>query len=40
MSSYNTALEEVKSRIDIVDVISEYVSLKKTGQNWRGLCLF
>ncbi|MEF9425643.1 MAG: DNA primase [Candidatus Mariimomonas ferrooxydans] len=40
MSSYNTALEEIKSRIDIVDVISENVSLKKAGQNWRGLCPF
>ncbi len=40
MSSYNTALEEIKSRTDIVDLISEYVSLKKAGQNWRGLCPF
>ena len=33
-------LEEIKSRIDIVDFISHYVGLKKTGQNWKGLCPF
>jgi len=33
-------LEEIKSRTDIVDLISEYVQLKKTGQNWKGLCPF
>jgi DNA primase len=33
-------LEEIKSRIDIVDFISDYVSLKKSGQNFKGLCPF
>lgn len=33
-------LEEIKSRIDIVEFISEYVHLKKSGQNYRGLCPF
>jgi DNA primase len=33
-------LERVRSGIDIVELISEYVSLKKTGQNYMGLCPF
>jgi DNA primase len=33
-------LEEIKSRIDIVDFISDYVQLKKAGQNYKGLCPF
>ena len=33
-------LEEIKSRTDIVDFISQYVQLKKSGQNWKGLCPF
>ncbi len=33
-------LEEIKSGIDIVDFISDYVQLKKAGQNYKGLCPF
>ncbi len=33
-------LEDIKSRTDIVDLISEYVQLKRAGQNWKGLCPF
>jgi DNA primase len=33
-------LEEIKSKIDIVDFISDYVNLKKSGQNYKGLCPF
>lgn len=32
--------EEVKSRNDIVDVISEYVTLRRTGKNYQGRCPF
>ena len=33
-------LEEVRSRSDIVSIISDYVRLKKTGRNYTGLCPF
>jgi len=33
-------VEEVKSKTDIVSVISEYVNLKKAGRNYKGLCPF
>jgi len=33
-------LEEIKSKIDIVEFISDYVHLKKSGQNYKGLCPF
>ncbi|MGB9793028.1 MAG: CHC2 zinc finger domain-containing protein, partial [Thermacetogeniaceae bacterium] len=33
-------IEEVRSRVDIVEVISEHVVLKKTGKNYVGLCPF
>lgn len=33
-------LQQIRDRIDIVDVISRYVTLSKTGQNFKGLCPF
>lgn len=33
-------IEEVRERNDIVDVISNYVKLKRTGSNYVGLCPF
>jgi DNA primase len=34
------AVEEVKSRLNIEDIIGEYVELKRAGRNWRGLSPF
>src|SRR5438105_3167414 len=33
-------IEEIKNRVDIVDVISDFVSLKKSGQNYKALSPF
>ncbi|MFW6220888.1 MAG: DNA primase [Fibrobacterota bacterium] len=32
--------EEIRSRLDIVEVVGRYVSLKASGQNYKGLCPF
>ena len=33
-------IEEVRSRNDIVDIVSQYVKLKRSGSNYVGLCPF
>ncbi len=33
-------IEEIKSRANIVDLVSEYVTIKKAGKNYVGLCPF
>ena len=30
--------EEVKAAADIVEVVSDYVKLRRTGSNFQGLC--
>ena len=33
-------LEKIRSQVDIVDLISDYIPLKKSGSNYMGLCPF
>jgi DNA primase len=35
-----TAIEEVKARIDIVDLVSETVQLRRSGKSYTGFCPF
>ena len=35
-----SVIDEVKQRIDIIDVIGEYASLTKAGRTFRALCPF
>ncbi len=40
MSGYSDAIEEIKSRCNIVDVVGQVVTLKKAGSNYKGICPF
>ena len=40
MSDIKDIIEEVKSRCDIAHVISQYMSIKQSGSNFKGLCPF
>ena len=35
-----SVVDEIKTKLDIVDVISEYVALRKSGRNYTGFCPF
>ena len=37
---YSAAISQIKDKLDIVQVISEYVILKRAGRNYQGLCPF
>jgi len=36
----DSKIEEIKSRVDIVELAGEYLTLKKAGRNYLGLCPF
>ncbi len=33
-------LDEIRSRSDIVEIVGQFVRLKRAGENWKGLCPF
>ncbi|MGC8874382.1 MAG: DNA primase, partial [Chloroflexia bacterium] len=35
-----SAIEEIKARLDLVELVSEYVPLKTAGRNYKALCPF
>lgn len=35
-----TSIKEVKERLDLVETVSTYVNLKRSGQTYKGLCPF
>jgi len=35
-----SVIREVKQRVDVVELVSEYVTLQKAGRNFKGLCPF
>ena len=40
MDLYQSAKEEIKRAVDIVELIGQFVQLKRAGQNYMGLCPF
>ncbi|HAR96792.1 MAG TPA: DNA primase, partial [Deltaproteobacteria bacterium] len=36
----SSLLDEVLDRVDILDIVTQYVKLRKAGKNYLGLCPF
>ena len=39
MVSYQSAKDEIKRAADVVELIGQYVKLKKTGRNWYSVVI-
>jgi DNA primase len=33
-------LDDIRARVDIVELVGQFVNLKRAGENWKGLCPF
>ncbi len=40
MNDIKDIIEEIKARCDIASIISEYMNIKQSGANYKGLCPF
>ena len=41
MSMFSPSLlEDIRSRVDMVELVGQFVNLKRAGENWKGLCPF
>src|SRR4030065_1975970 len=40
MDSYQSVKEEIKRAVDVVELVGQFVQLKKAGQSYMGLCPF
>ena len=40
MKDFKTQIDEILQKVSIIDVINNYVELKKSGKNYFGLCPF
>lgn len=38
--TFESKIQEISRRVNIIDIVSEHVKLKKSGSNWTGLCPF
>ena len=36
----SSSVDQIKSKIDVVTLISSYIKLEKAGSNWKGKCPF
>src|SRR3990170_1427191 len=40
MSISDDDIQQIRNRVNLVDIIAEQIPLKKSGRTWRGLCPF